>query len=97
MKRELSAPELKIRMIQRSLHCFVYGWLGFLPVVGLAFAIAALCNGGGARVYEKRAWNAAKPYRTWGMILAAVSLIGWSGALMLFFYYLITERSMFDN
>jgi len=37
----------KIAILKDSMRCFIYGLLGFLPVIGLPFAIAALWLAGG--------------------------------------------------
>jgi uncharacterized protein YsxB (DUF464 family) len=33
------------------------------------------------RVKEKQLWNAARPYRIWGLVCAAVGTILWTGVL----------------
>ena len=68
---------LKIQMLKSSLRCFVFGLLGLIPVLGLPFAFAALWLSGRVRVQEKLFWNAARPFRVWGMVIAAVSLVLW--------------------
>jgi len=70
-------PGAKIRMLKGSLRCFAYGLLGLLPVVGLPFGIAALWISGRVRAEEKNLWNAARPYRIWGVVCAAVGIILW--------------------
>lgn len=65
----------KIKMLQESTQCLVFGLLGFLPVIGLPFAFAALWIGRRARNREKHYWNAAKPYRIWGVIFALISIL----------------------
>jgi len=69
----------KIQMLKSSMRCFIYGLLGLLPVFGLPFALAALFISGRVRVKEKLFWNAARPYRLWGMVCASIGLIFWSG------------------
>jgi hypothetical protein len=69
----------KIQMLKGSLRCFIYGLLGLLPVFGLPFALASLYISGRVRVKEKLFWNAARPYRLWGVVCAAIGLIFWSG------------------
>lgn len=76
----------KIAMLKGSMRCFQFGLLGLLPVIGLPFAFAALWLGGRARVREKRYWNAAKPYRIWGIICAAGSTVGWGIVAALIIY-----------
>jgi hypothetical protein len=69
----------KIQMLKSSMRCFIYGLLGLLPLFGLPFALAALFISGRVRVKEKLFWNAARPYRLWGMVCASIGLIFWSG------------------
>jgi hypothetical protein len=70
-------PAAKLKMLQASLRCLVFGLLGLLPAVGLPFALAALWLSGRIRRQEQRFWNAAKPYRLIGLICAALGTIGW--------------------
>ena len=79
----------KIQMLKGSLRCCVYGLLGLLPVFGLPFALAALFLSGRIRVKEKMYWNAARPYRLWGVVCAAVGLICWSGV-----YIIVLARAL---
>jgi len=71
-----SAAE-KLRMLNGSVRCLVFGLLGLLPLIGLPFALAALWLAGRVRRQEKRFWNAAKPYRIIGVTCAAMGTIGW--------------------
>jgi hypothetical protein len=73
--------EAKIRMLNSSMRCFVFGLLGLIPLIGLPFALAALWISGRVRVKEKRLWNAAQPYRIWGAVCAAVGTVLWTGVL----------------
>ena len=72
----------KIKMMQSSIRCLVYGLLGLLPVIGLPFSFAALWVSGQARRQEKRLWNAARPYRLVGVTCAWVTLFLWIGVLI---------------
>jgi hypothetical protein len=72
----------KIKMLNGSLRCLVFGMLGLIPVIGLPFALAALWISGRVRVKEKQMWNAAQPYRIWGVICAACGTILWTGVLI---------------
>lgn len=80
---------IKIQMIKGSLRCFVFGVLGLLPVIGPPFALAALWISGRIRVKERSYWNAARPYRIWGITSAAVGAIIWSGVDTLLIYHSI--------
>ena len=79
-------PSAKIQMIKSSMRCFAFGLLGLLPVIGLPFAIAALWISGGIRVKEKHLWNAARPYRIWGIIIAGAGTLFWFLIVMLLIY-----------
>ena len=84
MNRVLSAA--KIRMLQSSTQCLVFGLLGLLPVLGLPFAIAALWISGRVRVQEKTLWNAGQPYRIIGTACAAFGMIFWFFVISLMIY-----------
>ena len=86
MKNLSTIPEVKIKMMKASLRCFIFGLLGLLPVIGLPFVVAALWVSGGARASEKYFWNAARPYRIWGVVCAACGAILWSIVDMLLIY-----------
>jgi hypothetical protein len=89
MNANPSNAELTIQVIKGSLLCFVFGWVGLIPVVGLPFALAALWIGGQVRVQERVTWNAAKPYRIWGIIIAAFSLILSSCIVMIVIFHVV--------
>lgn len=76
-------PSAKIRMLKSSMRCFVFGLLGLIPLIGLPFALSALWISGRVRVKEKQLWNAARPYRTWGVVCAAVGTVFWFSILSL--------------
>ena len=69
--------EAKIKMLNGSLRCFVFGLLGLIPVIGLPFALAALVFAGQVRIKEKQLWNAARPYRIWGVVIATSGTLFW--------------------
>jgi len=76
-------PAAKIKMMKGSIRCLIYGLLAFVPVIGLAFGLAALWISGRVRVKEKQFWNAARTYRLIGVTCAAVGTIVW-GSLLVF-------------
>jgi hypothetical protein len=86
MNTDPTDAEAKIRMLKNSLRCFVFGLLGLIPLVGLPFALAALWISGCVRAKEKQLWNAARPYRIWGVVCAAAGTIFWGFILMLIIY-----------
>ena len=67
----------KIKLLNSSMRCFMFGLLGLIPLIGLPFALAALWIAGRVRVKEKQLWNAARPYRIWGVVMAATGTLFW--------------------
>jgi hypothetical protein len=82
--------EAKIKMLNSSMRCFVFGMLGLIPLVGLPFALAALWISGRVRAKEKQIWNAARPYRIWGVVSAAGGTIFWGFILTIIIYQTAT-------
>jgi hypothetical protein len=93
----MNAAAAKIQMLKSSMRCFVFGMLGLLPVFGLPFALAALWISGRVRVKEKQLWNAARPYRIWGVVCAAAGTILWGFILMLIIYSTATNSNGSGN
>jgi hypothetical protein len=86
-------PAVKIKMMKASTRCLVFGLLGLIPVVGLPFALAALWISGRVRLKEKLYWNAAKPYRIYGVVCATLGAVGWSFLFALIVYHAIVGGS----
>jgi hypothetical protein len=78
-------PAAKIKMMKASIRCLIFGVLSLLPVIGLPFGLAALWISGRVRVKEKQLWNAAKPYRIYGVVCAAVGTVLGTGVLGMVF------------
>ncbi len=74
-------PAAKIKMMKASTRCLIYGVLSLLPVIGLPFGLAALWISGRVRLQEKLFWNAARPYRIYGVVCAAVGTVLGTGFL----------------
>ena len=85
----MNTAAAKIRMLESSMQCFVFGLIGLLPVIGLPFALAALWIAGRVRMSEKQLWNAARPYRIWVVVCAAAGTIIWSFILIIVLYQAI--------
>ena len=79
------------------MRCFVFGLLGLIPLIGLQLALAALWISGCVRVKEKQFWNAARPYRIWGVVCAAVGTIFWGFILMLIIYSAVSNSNGSGN
>lgn len=88
--------EAKIRMLENSLRCFVYGLLGLLPVIGFPFALAALVLSGQVRAGQKKYWNAARPYWIWGVISAMAGTIFWGFVFSLILYHAARHGGAYD-
>jgi hypothetical protein len=68
----------KIKMINASLRCFTFGLLAILPIIGIAFGIAALILSARVRRQQKQLWNVARPYAVWGSICALWGILNWT-------------------
>lgn len=80
----------KIAMLKDSVRCLTFGLLGLLPFIGLPFAFVALWIGGRVRRQEKLYWNAAKPFRIWGIICAGAGAVIWVVVAGLIIYNSLT-------
>lgn len=83
------SADVKLKMMEASIRCLVFGLLGLLPVVGLPFALAALWISGRVRQQEREQWNAAQPYRLVGVACAGLGAILWTGILIILVFRLI--------
>jgi len=80
----MNTAAAKIQMLKSSMQCFAFGLLSLLPFIGLPLGLTALWISGRVRVKEKQFWNAARPYRIWGAVCAAVGTVLWAGILIIF-------------
>lgn len=69
---------VKIKMINTSLRCFIFGLLAILPIIGIAFGIAALILWVRVRRQQKQLWNVARPYANCGSLCALWGIINWT-------------------
>ena len=76
----------QVRVIERSLRCFVYSLFGLIPVLGLGPAFIALFHFRKAVSEAAGEWNPAKKYLYWGFGLAGfgvfLSLVVFAGVLL---------------
>ena len=70
----MPTPADKVRVIEQSLRCFVFGLLSLIPLLGLPFAV--LVRHRDAWSQADREWNPARLYLVWGFGLA------WLGGLI---------------
>jgi hypothetical protein len=82
----------KITMLKNSQRCLTFGLLAFLPGIGIPFAVMALWTAGRVRTFENRYWNAAGPYRIWGVVCAALGLIFWFSVVALIMLHAATSN-----
>jgi hypothetical protein len=61
-----------IQAVNRSLRCFVFGLLAFIPVLGLAMGVIAWIHGHAVQRRCGDQWNPAQPYLRWGRVLGLV-------------------------
>ena len=80
----MPTPADKVRVIEQSLRCFVFGLLSLIPLLGLPFAVLAVFRHLNARSQGDREWNPAKLYLVWGFGLAWLGGLISLGALALF-------------
>jgi hypothetical protein len=78
MKEALSIPAVKIRMMNASIRCLIFGLLGLLPLIGLPFALVAGWQSGQARSWEKYHWNPAQQIRITGLTCAVIGTMVWT-------------------
>ena len=84
---------LKLRMMEKSLRCFGYGFASLLPLLGFIFGIAALAQFVGSRRPTTVPWNAAASYRWSGAGLALLGL----GLNLLLVAFVMVQRMKADS
>jgi len=75
------------QIINRSVRCFAFGLLSFIPVLGLAMGIIAWIHGFTVLRHRRGQWNPAEPYLHAGRVLG---LIGAVASFALFGLILLT-------
>ena len=83
---------VKIKMLERSLQCFVCGLLGLLPVIGFPMSLLALISYRRVCVARRGVWNAARSYLIWGFIFAGLGLLISLGVLGAVFFAALTDN-----
>ena len=71
----MSNPAERIRLIERSLRCFVYGWLSLIPVIGLVAAFTAIRLHFAPASSTGDEWNPAGCYLKAGCWLARIGIL----------------------
>ena len=80
----MPTPADKVRVIEQSLRCFVFGLLSLIPLLGLPFAVLAVVRHRDAWSQADREWNPARLYLVWGFGLAWLGGLISLGALAIF-------------
>jgi hypothetical protein len=91
MKNTPAIPATKIKMMQASMRCLIFGMLGLLPIIGVPFALVGLAASYSARKYERYFWNPAKPQRILGFLCAALGALIWSAVDTIFIYHALNN------
>ncbi len=68
----MKSPAERIRLIEDSLACWVYGWCSFIPLLGIPFLVLATRKFHQTRIEIENEWNPGSRYLNWGMILAVL-------------------------
>ena len=76
----------KVQVIERSLHCFFWGLLSLIPVLGLFAAVITLIRFFQISAGFREGWNPANRYLHLAASLSAFSLLVQSLAIMLLLY-----------
>jgi hypothetical protein len=71
----MSDPASRIRVMERSLRCFVFAWLGLVPLLGLPFASGAIFLHWQVRNEADPQDNPAHRYLTWGLVLGLLGAV----------------------
>ncbi len=68
------SPTARIDLIQRSLRCYVLGWLSLIPLLGLGLAVHAINLHFKIRADTGQEWNPAQTYLRLGFGLSCLGL-----------------------
>lgn len=77
-------PAHRIRLIERSLRCFVFGFLSLIPLIGLGPAVLAVSLHFKVWSESGTEWNPAIRYATAGFCLAWIGIAISVGGIGLF-------------
>jgi hypothetical protein len=77
MMAETNISAAKLAMMKASYRCLMFGVLALLPLIGAAFALAALWSFYVAKQHERQIWNPGRQHRIAGLICAVVGALTW--------------------
>jgi hypothetical protein len=70
-----STEARQIRMLERSLDCFRYGFVGLVPIIGVPWAVAAVRGYVHARAAGRDLWNPAAHLAMSGFVLGLCGML----------------------
>ncbi len=73
--RFVHPPEVRIRLITRSVRCFTCGILGLIPLLGLPLGLVAVAMFVRLRRENRNGWNPAQSHARWGLAFALTSIL----------------------
>jgi hypothetical protein len=85
----MQTPADRIRLIERSLRCFVFGLLSLMPLIGLGLALLAIRLHWQTWADSGGVWNPARSYLLGGFCLACLGFLLSLVAIALFVVFLI--------
>ena len=85
----MQTPTDRIRLIERSLRCFVFGLLSLVPLIGLGLVFLAIRLHWQTWADSDGAWNPARSYLLRGFCLACLGFLFSLVAIALFVLFLI--------
>jgi len=71
----MQMPVDRIRLIERSLRCFVFALLSLLPLIGLGLALLAIRLHWQTWAVNDGVWNPARSYLLGGFCLACLGFL----------------------
>jgi hypothetical protein len=87
-------PTSRIRLMERSLRCFVLGLCSLIPVIGSVPALMAIGNYFKVRSESGKEWNPARPYLVAGVCLALLGLLESIAVLGFIAVLLVTQSGL---
>jgi len=65
----------KVLALQSAMRCFACGFLAFIPLLGIPFAVAAMVFNARASGHAPDDWHIARRYAGLGMFFAGIGLL----------------------
>ncbi len=81
----------KIRVIEGSLRCHVWGWLSLIPLLGLPAGVIAVVEYQMIARQSRGQWNAARNYLKAGLLLGIFGILLSGGLGLLLAAYILSK------